>query len=108
MAAVILEFVSRQVEERSDIGAGKSRAIAELFSDLAKMPGLVKMPNILMANEGSGSGNDEMRLTKLIEALYEGREVLGEPAFTQGQSRIRRALRELLDLDLKIAGKAES
>ena len=102
MAAVILEFLARQVEQRSDIVAGRSRALASLFADLAKMPG------VSPGNKGGGEHDDEARLAKLIEDLYAQRKTLGEAAFAAAHGRARRALRELLDLDLMIAGKSES
>ena len=102
MAAVIIEFLAHQVEERSDIAAGRSRAFASLFADLAKMPG------VSMGNKAGGQHDDEARLAKLIEDLYAQRETIGEAAFVAAHGRVRRALRELLDLDLIIAGKSES
>ena len=38
MAAVILEFVARQVEERSDIEEQKHAAMLELLRDLSRLP----------------------------------------------------------------------
>ena len=37
MAAVLLEFVSRQVAERSDIVRGKEQALGELFGGFAQI-----------------------------------------------------------------------
>ncbi|MBF6570369.1 MAG: hypothetical protein IVW54_15985 [Candidatus Binataceae bacterium] len=102
MAAVILEFLARQVEERSDIAAGRSRALASLFADLAKIPG------VSIGDRAGGQHDDEARLAKLIEDLYAQRETIGEAAFVAAHGRVRRALRELLDLDLMIAGKSET
>jgi hypothetical protein len=102
MAAVILEFLSRQVEERRDIAADKSRTIAALFSDLSQMEG------VPIGEAGGVGDHDEAHLAKVIEELYERRESMGEARFLAVQSRVRRALRELLDLDIKVAGKAAS
>ena len=95
MAAVILEFVSRQVEERADIEERKDLALNALFHDLAN---LAATPQI--------AGNQverEERLCRMIEWLYEGRERLGQATFTAANRRIRDALRQMLDEELRIA-----
>jgi hypothetical protein len=100
MAAVILEFISQGVEERGDIAAAKTGALAELFSDLS---------DVLKELNLSADGDDpEARLCRLIEALWEKRATLGERRFAEANQRIRHTLRELLDQDLKIATKAGS
>ncbi len=95
MAAVILEFVARQVEERADIEQQKKSALDALFHDLANLA------------DSSRSGDDksegELRLCHLIEWLYERRANLGEEAFAAANQRIRHALRQTLDQELKIA-----
>ena len=98
MAAVILEFVARQVEERSDLEAQKRTAMLDLVRDLAQLPGLNEIVR--------GDQLSEAGLTKLIEHLYADRGRLGEETFTAANRRVRAALRQLLDQDLKIAGKA--
>jgi hypothetical protein len=99
MAAVVLEFVARQVDERSDIAIEKQAALHALFQDLLRLP------------EGksiAGTGAEtEAALCRLIERLYQNREVIGEEAFLAANRRVRQALRQLLDQELKIAGKAE-
>ncbi len=95
MAAVILEFVARQVEERSDIAAAKERVYAALFEDLAAMPAL---------GEIARGGDPDKRLCEVIEQLHAERKRIGEATFTAVNDRIRRALRALLDEDLKVAG----
>jgi hypothetical protein len=97
MAAVILEFVSRAIEERSDVTDAKKRAIDALFAEVGEI-GLVSPPGAL---------DGESRLAKLVEALYADRERLGETRFTAANQRVRRALRELLDEDLKITSSEE-
>lgn len=96
MAAVILEFVSRQVEERGDLAGAKLRIYATLFEDLAAMPGLGEIAR--------GGGDPDKRLCEVIDQLHAERARLGEATFTAVNDRIRRALRSLLDQDLKIAG----
>lgn len=99
MAAVILEFVSRQVEERSDIAEGKQEALAALFRDLSRLDGTARLA-------GSGPAT-EAELSLLIERLYAERERIGEQAFTAANRLVRQTLRQLLDQELKVAGKAE-
>lgn len=99
MAAVILEFVSRQVAERSDINEQKHAAMLELLQDLSQLPetsGLVR-----------GEHLSEHGLCELIEHLYAERGRLGEETFAAANQRVRLALRQLLDQDLKVVGKAE-
>ena len=98
MAAVILEFVSRQVEERGDIAQGKEQALASLFEDLSKL--LSDQP--LEDREGE---DQEARLCRVIEQLYAQRSRLGEDVFTTANQRVRHTLRQLLDEELKVAGK---
>jgi hypothetical protein len=100
MAAVILEFVSRQVEERSDITRAKEQALSALFRDLSSLLGHRGLP------ERDGE-EQEARLCHLIERLYAERNRLGEEAFAAANRRVRQALRQLLDQELKIAGKQE-
>jgi hypothetical protein len=98
MAAVILEFVARQVEERSDLERAKARALDQLFADL---PGLVG-GSTLPPEDDAGA---EARLCRVIDWLYAERARLGPDIFTAANMRVRRTLRELLDEDLKVAGK---
>jgi hypothetical protein len=95
MAAVILEFVSRQIEERTDIEQYKSSTIGALFRDLANLPDIARLAD--------SRGGDELQLCNLIERLYQEREHLGEGAFNAANHLIRRALRQMLDQELKIA-----
>ena len=99
MAAVILEFIVRQVEERPDIEQQKQAALAGLFSDLMCLPEVLR----LAGDEQQG----EARLCRLIERLYESRERLGEEVFTAANRRIRQGLRQMIDQELKVA-KADS
>jgi hypothetical protein len=100
MAAVILEFVARQVEERGDIEAQKHAAMMDLIRDLARFPEVIRFVR--------GEHLSEAGLCELIEHLYEARGRLGEETFAAANRRIRETLRELLDAELKIAGKAEA
>jgi hypothetical protein len=99
MAAVILEFVARQVDERGDIGTQKDAAMVELMRDLSRLPGIDRL---LRANPMTEDG-----LCELIEHLYAERGSLGEETFATANRRVRQTLRELLDQELKIAGKTE-
>ncbi len=99
MAAVILEFVSRQIEERHDIEEARQEAIHGLFDDLSRVPGIGALLGGLEQNEVGAS--------KLIEQLYDRRDALGEEQFTAASRRVRQTLRQLLDQDLKVAGKVE-
>ncbi len=99
MAAVILEFVSRQVEERGDIEEQKHAAMLELLRDLARLPEINRLVR--------GDHLSEAGLCELIEHLYAERGRLGEETFAAANRRVRQALRQLLDQELKVAGKAE-
>jgi hypothetical protein len=100
MAAVILEFVSRQVEERHDIDDEKTRTLNNLFHDVTSLlagkdPAIADTPD------------QEARLGRLIEWLYAEKDRLGPETFAAANQRVRAALRQLLDQELKIAGKAD-
>ena len=96
MAAVLLEFVSRQVEERSDIAQGKERVLGELFGDLPKLLSGQSL-------EGDDKEDQESRLCRVIEQLYVHRSQLGEEIFAAANTRVRQTLRQLLDEELKVA-----
>ncbi len=100
MAAVILEFVSRQVEERRDIPAEKEGILSDTFRDLSSVLSGQPLPE-------AGSANQEERLSRLIEWLYSEKDRLGPEAFTTANQRVRTTLRALLDQELKIAGTKE-
>lgn len=100
MAAVILEFVSRQVEERSDIATAKDEVLRALFADLSTL-----LKDGALTDQNGATG--EARLCQLIEQLYAQRSQLGEEMFTTANQRVRQALRQLLDQELKVAGKKE-
>lgn len=98
MAAVILEMVARQVEERTDLGMAAHETIAELFASLRKIDGLgPKLENIASSEAG---------LNELIERLYADRDMLGK-AFAAANQQIRDALRRMLDQELKVASGKE-
>jgi hypothetical protein len=99
MAAVILEFVARQIEERSDIDEQKHTAMLELLRDLSRLPGVNRLVR--------GDELNEEGLSKLIQSLYAERGRLGEETFAAANGRVRQTLRKLLDTELKVAGKAE-
>ncbi len=99
MAAVILEFVARQVEERGDLEEQKHSVMVDLLRDLSRMP---EMNGILR-----GDHLDEGGLCALIEHLYSERGRLGEEKFAAANGRVRQALRQLLDQDLKVARGAK-
>ena len=100
MAAVILEFLARAIEERSDVADAKKRSIERLFADIGEL-------GLVTPAETHGGGDSESRLVKLIEALYADRERLGEARFTAANQRVRQTLRGLLDEDLKITSSKE-
>jgi hypothetical protein len=95
MAAIILEFVSRQVEERADIEQEKDTALAALFDDLVNLAAISRFDR--------STAEDGSRLCHLIEWLYEQRNRLGEETFAAANQRIRHTLRRMLDQELKIA-----
>jgi hypothetical protein len=100
MAAVILEFIARQVEERHDIATEKEQAMSGLFHDLAAILERKHLPEF-------GDTDQEQRLCRLIEWLYSEKDRLGPDIFTVANQRIREGLRQLLDQELKVAGKNE-
>ena len=99
MAAVILEFIARQVEERSDSSKAKEHVLDDLFSDLRLLI-TDKVP-------ASKDPDQEARLCRLIEWLYTEKDRLGPEAFAAANQKVRTALRQLLDQELKIAGTKE-
>jgi hypothetical protein len=99
MAAVILEYLSRQVEERRDMESEKARALDGLFRELPAAVGGTPLPE-------SDDADREARLCRVIEWLYAERERLGPEVFAAANGRVRQTLRQLLDQDLKVAGKA--
>jgi hypothetical protein len=100
MAAVILEFISRQVEERRDIVAEKDHALLNLFTDLSSVLAGKRFPDATEADK-------ETRLCRLIEWLYAEKDRLGPETFNAANQRVRAALRQLLDQELKVAGTRE-
>jgi hypothetical protein len=99
MAAVILDFVSRQIMERGDIAESKRGYLRILYDDLAGMSGV----GDLVGKEEPSEAN----LSKIIEQLYSRRERMDEEAFAAANRRIRETLRELLNEELKVAGAGE-
>jgi hypothetical protein len=99
MAAVILEFIARQVEERRDLPNEKVQTLNSMFADLGS----------LLTEKGPSTSDpdQEARLCRLIEWSYAEKDRLGPETFASINQRIRAALRQLLDQELKIAGKAE-
>ncbi len=100
MAAVVLEFISRQVEERRDIAAEKVLVLDKVFIDLSSVLAGKTLPT-------TEEGEKEARLCQLIEWLYAEKDQLGPEAFNAANQRVRIALRELLNQELKIAGTTE-
>ncbi|HVN91143.1 MAG TPA: hypothetical protein VMT61_15125 [Candidatus Binataceae bacterium] len=100
MAAVILEFLARQLEERTDIESAKEAELASLFGEVARLAGGDKIKG--------GDVPSEAALCGLIERLYNERERLGEDAFKTANGLVRASLRRLLDQELKITGKSEA
>jgi hypothetical protein len=96
MAAVILEFVSRQIEDRNDLESVEQLALTELFDDLSRIPDLAK----IVERDGPDLPS---RLCHTIEALYSARGQIAPQAFERANRRIRLTLRQLLDAELKIA-----
>jgi hypothetical protein len=95
MAATILEFVSRQVEDRSDMENERKAILLALFEDLRPILGTA-IPD--RANE-----EHEARLCDLIRRLYKERDRIGEAVFIAANRRIRQSLRLILDQELKVA-----
>ena len=97
MAATILEFVARQIEERGGSDSKKEAVLEALFDDIGKLG--------LPAGIASAGSREAAALSDLISNLYQARSVIGEDAFAAANLRVRRALRDLLNFDLEIAGK---
>jgi hypothetical protein len=100
MTAVILEFISRQVEERRDIAVEKANILNGLFGDLATVLSGQSLPK-------GDNADHEARLCRVIEWLYTEKDRLGSEAFNAANRRVRAALRQLLDQELKVAGTKE-
>jgi hypothetical protein len=99
MTAVILEFVSRQVEERQDVPHEKEQILHNLFANLGSL--------LNDKSPAAQAPDQEARLCRLIEWLYTEKEHLGPETFATINQKVRTTLRQLLDQELKIAGKAE-
>jgi hypothetical protein len=115
MAAVILEHVARQVEDRRDLEAEKARALGALFRELPATLGGTSLEIEVGAGHrdhpGPSASDDpdqEARLCRVIEWLYAERERLGPEVFAAANGRVRQTLRQLLDQDLKVAGLERS
>lgn len=98
MAATILDFISRQIEERGAGESKKTAIIESLFDDLAKL----RLPDGIVPVES----RDEAAVSALIEHLYRARGEIGEGSFQAANQRVRQTLRSLLDLDLEVTGKS--
>jgi hypothetical protein len=96
MAAVILEFVSRQIEDRSDLESIEQVALMELFDDLSRIEDLAE----IVERDGP-----DLRscLCHTIEALHRKRGQIAPQAFERAHRRIRLTLRQLLDAELTVA-----
>lgn len=114
MAAVILEFVARQVEERTHQLDAKRQILDTLFAEVeqiltehavpyADWPALAGERSLLLADTAQAVRHQEERLCRLIETLYAHRDALGPQLFTALNHRIRTALRAMLDHDLEVA-----
>ncbi len=113
MAAVILEFVARQVEERTDPVVEKQQELARLFRDVEKIlvdHGFAQVASAMLENSQSGTLSspareaypEKERLCRLIELLYTYREEMGSQLFAELNQRVRLVLRRLLDQELKV------
>ncbi len=100
MAAVILEFIARQVDERTDIAEAKEAELGALYSELSRLAGMDRIVG--------GEPPSEAALCALIERLYGERDRVGEANFTAANHLVRASLRHLLDQELKITGKSEA
>ena len=100
MAAVILEFVARHVEERPDLAREREQTLKELFRDLSAVLDGKGLPEVDTADR-------EERLCRLIEWLYAEKDRLGPETFAIANRRVRETLRQLLDQELKVAGRSE-
>ena len=113
MAAVILEYVTRQVEERTDAVAEKQRELAALFHNVGKTladHGFSQVVSTVLDDGQSETALDpaqevqaqEKCLCRLIETLYAHREEMGPELFAELNQRVQASLRRLLDQELKV------
>jgi hypothetical protein len=112
MAAVILEFVARQVEERTQSTEAKRQILDELFAEIDKVltahavshtdwPGLAA--ESYPTETAQAVHDQEARLCRVIETLYAHRDTLGPELFETLNQCVRTALRATLDQDLQVA-----
>lgn len=99
MAAVILEMVARSLEERRDLGDAKTDAVERLVAELRGL-GVAPPP--------FAEGDDaEHRVGRISVALDADRASLGEETYRAAKGHLRRAMRVLLDQDLRVAKGGE-
>ncbi|HZP46353.1 MAG TPA: hypothetical protein VFB15_11955 [Candidatus Binataceae bacterium] len=96
MAAVILEFVARQIDDDRAAADPAHATIAALFAELARIPECRSFAT-------DHPDADAAQLCALIERLYAARDALGPETFATANNAVRAALRRLLDQDLKVA-----
>ena len=84
MAAVVLEFVARQVDERADMAIEEAAALHALFQDLLSLPKAERSRRPVPETEAA--------LCEVIERLYESRAAMGEEAFAIANRRVRQTL----------------
>ncbi len=117
MAAVLLELIARQVEERTDSTAAKQQELATLFHDVGQNLADQGFPQLISEaldgepDSGTPPGTisdptleaslQEKQLCRLIETLYTHKEEIGSQLFARLNHRVRSSLRSLLDEDLK-------
>lgn len=96
MAAVILEILARSVEERRDLAAEREAAASDLGESLRGLG--VRLPS-----EAPAGASVEGRIALLMTALDADRERVGEAVYADAKQEVRRALRRLLDQDLRVS-----
>jgi hypothetical protein len=97
MAATILEFVARQIEERGAGDSEREAVLEGLFEDIGKLGLPARITRVDSRNEAA--------LSELIARLYHARGEIGESLFAAANRRVRRGLRDLLNLDLEVTAK---
>jgi hypothetical protein len=104
MAAVVLEKLGRQLASAEAHRIAEAADIDALIADLdAALAAQTVPPAVAAAIAALRRARDNAALSALIDALYEGRAMLGAARFEALLGRVRRTLRASIDRRMEFA-----